>query len=152
MDVYLFKLISPVQVPQSYGIPDCTLFESMKKIHKILLVDVKPIMFYKWDPSDTLKNQTFSYFNIVDIIWSYLFFLQYIRYNLHLFKYILCTYTFSCTSCKVISSHGYWSITVLSNLFFCQKKYTVGWGYAFPCSRHWFMSNSRIASQEIVKF
>lgn len=64
----------------------------------------------------------------MDIIWSYLFFLQYIRYNLHLFKYILCTYTFSCTSCKVISSHGYWSITVLSNLFFCQKKYTVGWG------------------------
>lgn len=88
----------------------------------------------------------------MDIIWSYLFFLQYIRYNLHLFKYILCTYTFSCTSCKVISSHGYWSITVLSNLFFSQKKYTVGWGYAFPCSRHWFMSNSRIASQKTVKF
>lgn len=26
-----------------------------KKFHKILLVDVIPIMFYKWDPSDTFK-------------------------------------------------------------------------------------------------
>lgn len=34
--------------------------------------------------------------------------------------------TFLCTSCQVISSHGYWSITVLSNLFL--TKYTVGWG------------------------